>query len=44
MHTDTYFYSLNSNPYLSHALILANKNDQTLLALVSIRDQEGKLC
>lgn len=44
MQTDTFFYSLNSNPYLSHALILAKKNDQTILALVNIRDQEGKLC
>jgi hypothetical protein len=39
MQADTYFYSLNSNPYLSHAIILAKKNDQTLLALVNIKDQ-----
>jgi hypothetical protein len=39
MQTDNYFYSLNSNPYLSHAGIIAQKNEKTILALVNIRDE-----
>ena len=42
MNKDTYFYSLVTSPYITHAAFLSkNHNGQKALTVVEIRDAKG---
>ena len=43
MDKDTYYYSLVTSPYITHAAFFAqNRNSQKVLVIVEIRDKKGE--
>ena len=43
MNKDTYFYSLVTSPYITHAAFLSkNTDDKKVLTIVEIRDKSGE--
>ena len=41
MDKDAYFYSLVTSPYITHSAFLTKRKDNTVLAIVTLRDNNG---